>query len=141
MIEYPEDLPYQNFTQEKTRRIGLSTRGLDVARYKNIDAVVLRPMMVNNKYGPVVEIPFCMAEEVCHEIMDTANAERPVEVFGQALPVKRMEIPHETFNRLMDLVGEIDNYVRTNPYHKDEPGIRTVRKALQAVLDTGIAEE
>lgn len=133
MINYPADLDYQDFSQEKTRRIGLSTKGVDVARYKNIDAVVVRPMLLNDQLGPALEIPFSMAEEVCEEILEMADAPRPIEVFDQALPSKRVELTTEEYGRLKDLVEECEEYVRGGK--GDE---RLLRKALQAVLDLGL---
>lgn len=132
MIKYPDDLPYHDFSQEKTRRIGLSTKGVDVARYKSLDAVVVRPMLLNDQLGPALEIPFCMVEEVCEEIFEVAMAPRPVEVFGQALPTKRVELTTEQYSRLKDLIGECEAFVR------GESRESTLRKALQEVLDLGL---
>lgn len=133
MITYPKDLPYQDFSQERSRRIGLSTKGVDIARYKSLDAVVVRPMLLNDQLGPALEIPFSMAREVCEEILEVAEAPRPIEVFGQALPSKRVELTTEEYGRLKDLVGECEEYIRGG-----EGNEKLLRKALQAVLDLGL---
>jgi len=135
MIEYPEDTPFQDFSQEKTRRIGLSTKAIDIARYKSIDAVVLRPMLLNDQLGPAIEIPFDTVREVCEEMIDVAEAERPVEAFEQALPLKRVELTTEEYGRLKDLVGETTEFIERGDGIGHDA---TLRKALQAVLDLGL---
>ena len=133
MIEYPEDTKYQDFSQDTTRRIGLSTKAVDVARYKNLDAIVLRGMLLNDHLGGAIEIPFGTVREVCEEMLENSEAPRPIEVFDQALPVKRVELTTEEYGRLKDLVGASQEYLEVG-----EECRSLFAKAVQAVLDLGL---
>jgi hypothetical protein len=146
MIKYPKDTPFADYSDMEvragsSRRIGLSTRALDIARYKSLDAIVLRPQLLGvEQLGPAIEIPFDMVREVCEEMLMVAEAGRPIEVFGQALPSKRVELTTEEYGRLKDLIGECEEYIRGGEYNIGEGAeqMKLLRKALQAVLDLGL---
>ena len=140
MIEYPEDTQYQDFSQDTTRRIGLSTKAIDVARYKSLDAIVLRPQLMNEQLGPAIEIPFNMVPEVCEEMMEVADAPRPITAFDKALPLKRVELTTEEYARLKDLIGQTEEYIRGGEYNLSEGAepMKLLRMSLQAVLELGL---
>ena len=138
MIKYPEDTKFQD---SGDTRIGITARGIDVARYKNLDAVVLRPMLPAGKdgelmAGPVMEIPFSVVPEICEEILEMVNAPRPIEVFGQALDTKRVELTTEEYGRIKDLMGATEEFLRDG--HQTLNANSMLAKALQAVLDLGL---